>query len=88
MEVKENPFAQVHGPGLVPGFIKDQEADVVVSGGMGMRAAQVFRQWGVEPVTGAQGRVLDVLRAILAGEEFQGDLCAPHEHGRGCKEEG
>ena len=85
VEVKENPFAQVHGPGLVPGFIRDEEADMVVAGGMGMRAAEFMRRVGVEPVVGAQGRVMDVLRAILAGEEFEGSLCSPHDDSRECK---
>ncbi len=86
VEVKENPFAQVRGPGLVPGFVRDEEADLVVSGGMGMRAAEVFRQWGVEPVTGAKGKVLEVLRALLSGEEFEESLCHPHE--KSCGKEG
>ncbi len=84
VEVKGNPFAQIHGPGLVPGFVKDEGADVIVSGGMGVRAAERLRQWGMEPITGAQGRVLDVLQALLAGHEFEESLCQPHE--RECKD--
>ena len=30
-----NPFLNGHAPGQVPGFIKEQNADVMLSGGMG-----------------------------------------------------
>lgn len=87
VEVKENPFVNMHSPGVIPGFIREEGADVIVAAGMGPRAADLFRQWGIEPVVGAQGRVIDVLRAILAGEEFEGGLCTPHEHECGHHEE-
>ena len=70
----------VHSPGVMPGFIREEGVDMAVTGGMGSRVADRFRQWGIESVVGAQGKVIDVLRAILAGEEFEGELCTPHEH--------
>lgn len=87
VEGKENPFLSVHGPGVMPGFIREEGVDMIVTGGMGARAADLFRQWGIEPVVGAQGKVIGVLRAILAGEEFEGELCTPHEHECGHHEE-
>ncbi len=84
VEVLENPFAEVKGPGLVPGFVKEQGVDVIVAGGMGQRAASFFRAAGIEPVAGAEGRVVDVLSALIAGERFEGEFCAHHDH-EGCK---
>jgi predicted Fe-Mo cluster-binding NifX family protein len=68
----------------LPGFVLDQGADTVVAGGMGPRAVDMFRQWGIEPVTGAEGSVMDVLQAMLAGQEFQGDLCDHSGGGQEC----
>ena len=51
----DNPFYAAHQPGQVPGFIKEQNADVMLSGGMGGRAIQFFNQLGIEAATGAVG---------------------------------
>ena len=84
VEVKENPFVNIHGPGMVPSFVKELGADVLVSGGMGQRAAAFFKNEGIDVVVGADGRVVDVLARLLKGESFSGSLCEHHEHGRGC----
>jgi len=88
VEVKENPYATVHGFGLVPDFIRREGAETVVTGGMGERAAELLKRWGVEPITGAQGKVLDVLKALLTGEKFEPKFCTPENHRKKCKEEG
>jgi predicted Fe-Mo cluster-binding NifX family protein len=80
VEVKENPFVNIHGPGIVPQFVKEEGADIMVAGGMGTRASQFFQSMGIKPVVGAQGRVIEVLQAILRGKEFEGSLCDHGEH--------
>lgn len=52
----DNPFAGQHQPGMVPGFIRSQGADVMLSGGMGRRAISIFEQYGIETATGRMGR--------------------------------
>ena len=51
----------------VPNFIKQQGAEVIIAGGMGMRAIEFFNQLGIEAVTGASGRVADVINSYLKG---------------------
>jgi MerR family transcriptional regulator/heat shock protein HspR len=80
VEVKENPFANIQGPGIVPQFVKEEGADMMVAGGMCTRAAQFLQNIGIKPITGAQGTVMEVLQAILRGEEFEGSLCDHGEH--------
>jgi len=64
----ENPYFQAHGsPGQVPEFIRDQNADVIIAGGMGQRAVGFFDQFGIEAVTGAAGKVEAVVTAYLKG---------------------
>lgn len=82
----DNPYYSQHQPGQVPGFIRSQEADVMLSGGMGGRAVAFFQQYGIQPVTGAAGTVGQSVERFLAGQ-LQGTApCAEsveHGHGRG-----
>lgn len=66
--VVPNPFQQGHQPGQVPAFIKENNADVMLSGGMGGRAIQFFTQYGIQAATGAAGTVRDSIERYLGGE--------------------
>lgn len=84
VKVVENPFYAAHQPGQVPGFIKEQNADVMLSGGMGGRAIQFFQQYGIETATGANGTVREALERYLGGELSGAAACAESvEHGHG-----
>lgn len=83
-EVVANPFAEKHQPGEVPGFIKKQNASVMLSGGMGGRAIQFFEQAGIEAATGARGSVRQALENYLGGNLIEAAPCAESvEHGHG-----
>jgi predicted Fe-Mo cluster-binding NifX family protein len=73
-----NPYYPAHEPGQVPSFIASLEANVMLSGGMGGRAAQLFAEAGIEAVTGAAGTVRDALQAYLAGEISGATPCEHH----------
>ena len=45
--------APPHQPGLLPGWLREHGADVVIAGGMGRRAQSLFARSGVEVVVGA-----------------------------------
>lgn len=70
-----NPYYGQHRPGEVPGFIRDQEADVMLTGGMGRRAIGFFQQYGVEAVTGASGTVRRALEQYLGGQLQGAEPC-------------
>ncbi len=42
-----------HEPGILPPWIKQQGADLVITGGMGARARALFEAAGVHVITGA-----------------------------------
>ncbi|MGD2148713.1 MAG: NifB/NifX family molybdenum-iron cluster-binding protein [Anaerolineae bacterium] len=63
----DNPYRGHHQPGQVPRFIREQGADVMLTGGMGMRAISLFQQFGIEAVTGAFGTVRRSLEQYLGG---------------------
>lgn len=72
----ENPFHGQHEPGAVPEFIRQQGAQVMLTGGMGGRAIGFFRQAGIEAVTGASGTVRAALEAYLGGDLEGSASCA------------
>jgi predicted Fe-Mo cluster-binding NifX family protein len=84
VQVVTNPFYGGHQPGQVPGFIHQQGADVMLSGGMGGRAIQFFEQLGIQAATGATGTVQAALERYLGGELSGAAPCKESvEHGHG-----
>jgi len=82
VEVIDNPFYAGHQPGQVPGFIKEHNADVMLSGGMGGRAIQFFQQFDIQTATGATGTVQNALERYLGGELSGAAPCKESvEHG-------
>ncbi len=63
-----NPLADEHNPGDLPSFMKDRGIDVIVTGGMGPKAQQYFADYGIKTITGAYGRIKDVLKEYLESE--------------------
>ncbi|MDH4135632.1 MAG: NifB/NifX family molybdenum-iron cluster-binding protein [Anaerolineae bacterium] len=68
VNVVDNPYYGQHSPGVVPGFIHSQGANVMLTGGMGRRAIAFFEQLGIEAVTGASGTVRRALELYLGGQ--------------------
>jgi len=64
----DNPYYQQHTPGMVPEFIHNQGANVMISGGMGRKAIDFFREYGIEVATGANGTVRTSLEEYLNGD--------------------
>jgi len=64
VEVVAVPFEE-HGPGDLPRFVKEHGGDVVLAYGMGQKAIAFFNQLGITVVTGAYGRIRDVVDAFV-----------------------
>jgi len=81
VKVKENPYFQSHVPGAVPQFIASEGAKVIIAGGMGPRAIDLFRRLGIKPITGVSGKVRDVLNDYLAGKlQPSAEPCEEHRN--------
>lgn len=76
LEIIDNPYYASHQAGEIPQFIHEQKANVMLSGGMGGRAIQFFKQFGIEPATGASGTVRDALENYLGGKLREAAPCA------------
>ena len=73
--------APEHGRGVFPVWFKQQGATVVLAGGMGPRAVDIFARQGIEVVLGVEGDdPEDIAHSYLAGTlETTNEVC--HEHG-------
>ena len=81
-EVVPNPG---HKPGFLPNFLADHGAEVIVSGGMGGGAVDIFNERGVEVIIGVQGDAREAVEQYLRGElESTGSICHEHEHEGEC----
>jgi predicted Fe-Mo cluster-binding NifX family protein len=81
-ETVNNPYYNSHSPGMVPKFINEQGANVMIAGGMGPRAIDMFTSLGIEAVSGATGNVGNILQAYLRGEISGVEACQ-HDHPEG-----
>ena len=70
-----------HGRGVFPVWLRQQGATVILAGGMGPRAANIFAHQGVEVVLGVQGEDPEkIVRSYLDGTlSTTGEVC--HDHG-------
>jgi ATP-binding protein involved in chromosome partitioning len=67
---KEEATPPPHEPGVLPKWLHEKGVNVIIAGGMGMRAQQFFQQFGINVVVGAPGKhpqrvVLDWINGSL-----------------------
>ncbi len=68
-----------HEPGLLPRWLHEQGAEVIIAGGMGQRAQAIFAQNGIRVITGAPALSPEaVARAYLAGTLQVGQNACDH----------
>ncbi len=81
-ESVENPG---HRPGFLPNYLADRGVNVIISGGMGGGAVEIFNDRNVEVVTGASGDAREAVEKYLKGElKTTGSVCHEHRHADEC----
>ena len=86
-EIKGNEFVQNpgHRPGFLPVFLHEKGANVVISGGMGGGAVDLFNEKNIEVVVGASGECETAVKSYLNGTLKSTDsVCHEHQHADGC----
>jgi len=74
-----------HKPGFLPNFLADRGVKVIISGGMGGGAVDIFNERGVEVVMGAAGDAKTAVNKYLKGElKTTGSICHEHQHADEC----
>jgi len=73
-----------HKPGFLPNYLADMGVNVIIAGSMGGGAMDIFRERGIEVITGAEGDARMAAEAYLKGKlKSSGAVCREHEHGQG-----
>lgn len=74
-----------HKPGFLPNFLGDRGAKVIISGGMGGGAVEIFNERGIEVILGATGDAKAAVESYLKGElHSTGSICHEHQHADEC----
>ena len=74
-----------HQPGFLPGFLKQQGTELVIAGGMGGRAQDLFAEAGISLIVGVSGNIKDVISLYEKGElKSSGEVCSEHAHAGEC----
>ena len=80
-EVVPNPG---HRPGFLPNFLHDLGVNVIITGGMGAGAIEIFTDKGIEVVLGVRGDAEEAARNYLRGNlQSSGSACLGHGHRHG-----
>jgi predicted Fe-Mo cluster-binding NifX family protein len=68
-----------HEPGVLPKWLHEQGANVIIAGGMGQRAQSLFAEKGIKVVVGAPGETPEkVVAAYLSGTLVSGTNVCDH----------
>jgi ATP-binding protein involved in chromosome partitioning len=68
-----------HEPGVIPRFMKEQNVNIIISGGMGVRAQELFVSYGIEVVVGAMNKdIKQIVDDFLNGKLETGDNACSH----------
>ena len=74
-EVVNNPG---HQPGFIPMFLHNKGVEYIITGGMGMKARELFDNYGIKAILGVSGNVEDIINEFKEGKLKSGEsLCQP-----------
>lgn len=75
-----------HRPGFLPNYLHDLGVEVIISGGMGGGAVDIFNERDIEVIVGASGDAKAAVEAYLKGElKSTGSVCHQHDHNEDCE---
>lgn len=77
-----------HRRGFLPVFLSDMGVKVIISGGMGGGAIDIFNSKGIEVIVGASGDARAVAEAYIQGSlKSTGSVCHGHKSHGECSNE-
>lgn len=69
-----------HKPGFLPRYLSEKGIDVIITGGIGPRAINMFNSFDIEVISGARGDPKERIGEYLKGELTKGaEPCEKHE---------
>ncbi len=74
-EVIENPG---HHPGFLPQFLAEKKVEIIIAGGMGQRAQELFYEQNIKTILGITGTIDELIDQLIKGDLQGGEsLCMP-----------
>lgn len=74
-----------HKPEFLPVYLHEQGVNVIISGGMGGGAVEIFNEKGIEVVIGVQGEAKSIAEQYIKGQlKSTGSICHDHMHADHC----
>lgn len=67
-----------HEPGLIPRLMEENGVDVVITGGLGRRAQDMFDEMGIRVISGVSGSIEEAIRRFLDGTLVAGENLCDH----------
>jgi len=66
-----------HEPGVLPRWLHEQGAQVIIAGGMGQRAQDLFSRQGIRVIAGVEGGSVEELVAAFCNDSLRtgANLC-------------
>ncbi|NLW50635.1 MAG: ATPase [Candidatus Brocadiaceae bacterium] len=75
----ERMQAPTHAPGVLPRWLAEKGANLIIAGGMGRRAQDLFSDAGIRVIVGApEAEPHELAEAFLAGRLQTGDNICDH----------
>jgi ATP-binding protein involved in chromosome partitioning len=76
---REDLEAPPHEPGLLPKWLAERGANLIIAGGMGQRAQDLFCEHGIKVIVGAPGETPEnLVNSYLVGTLHSGDNVCDH----------
>lgn len=76
---RENLIPPPHEPGVLPRWLGEQKVNVIIAGGMGQRAQQLFSEQNIAVVVGSPaGTPAELATAFLSGTLVSGANACDH----------
>lgn len=76
-----------HKPGFLPVFLNEKGTNVIIAGGMGEHAQELFAENNIKVVVGAVGSIEENVDQYIKGTlKSTGSVCTKHEHEGHCNE--
>lgn len=76
-----------HQPGFLPQFLSETGIQVIIAGGMGAMAQNLFKDQGIEVVISEADTIENVIQQYLEGNLQSTDaVCDHHSHADSCGE--
>ncbi len=83
VEIIPNTSSHKGGTKLPADLLQSHKIDIMICGGLGRRAIQLFEQYGIEVYSGAEGIIADAIKQFENGSlnmATDADACREHKY--------